>query len=169
MLPGRGVSRHGGRARSWLRATAKLLAEQGVALRDASQTDGARNISAGDAPSSTCAVDGRLRGLSSPFPTRCAAESARHDRRHVRDGLGVSRCCSPAITKTPPQPSPGSLGIGEVRANCLPEDKLDYIDAVVRKIGSQVCMIGDGVNDAPALKKRPCGHRHGRRGQRHRS
>ena len=46
----------------------------------------------------------------------------------------------------------GQLGIGEVRANCLPEDKLRYIGEYQEK-GLPVCMIGDGVNDAPALKK----------------
>ena len=46
----------------------------------------------------------------------------------------------------------GQLGIDEFRAGCLPEDKLKWIGASQKK-GKQVCMIGDGVNDAPALKK----------------
>ena len=44
------------------------------------------------------------------------------------------------------------LAIAEVRANCLPEDKLGYIDEFER-CGKPVCMMGDGINDAPALKK----------------
>lgn len=44
------------------------------------------------------------------------------------------------------------IGIAEVYANCLPEDKLNYIDKS-QKNNQAVCMIGDGVNDAPALKK----------------
>ena len=44
------------------------------------------------------------------------------------------------------------LHIGEIRANCLPEDKLKYIGEYEAK-ELPVCMIGDGVNDAPALKK----------------
>ena len=46
----------------------------------------------------------------------------------------------------------GELQISEVRANCLPEDKLRYIGEYQAK-ELPVCMIGDGVNDAPALKK----------------
>ena len=47
---------------------------------------------------------------------------------------------------------PGNWGIREYRAGCLPEDKLAYIDAVQSQ-GRDVCMIGDGINDAPALKR----------------
>lgn len=44
------------------------------------------------------------------------------------------------------------LLIREVHAGCLPEDKLSYIESSQKK-GIPVCMIGDGINDAPALKK----------------
>jgi heavy metal translocating P-type ATPase len=43
-------------------------------------------------------------------------------------------------------------GINEFYSECLPEDKLSIIDKF--QSGDQrVCMVGDGVNDAPALKK----------------
>lgn len=43
------------------------------------------------------------------------------------------------------------VGISEVRAELLPEEKVQNVEAL-RKAGRKVCMIGDGVNDAPALK-----------------
>lgn len=43
------------------------------------------------------------------------------------------------------------VGVGEVHANCLPEDKLNFV-AAKAQAGENVCMIGDGINDAPALK-----------------
>lgn len=43
------------------------------------------------------------------------------------------------------------VGIDEVKSGCLPEDKLAYISDAASK-GEAVCMVGDGVNDAPALK-----------------
>lgn len=43
------------------------------------------------------------------------------------------------------------VGISEVRAQLLPEEKVGSIEAL-RESGRKVCMIGDGVNDAPALK-----------------
>lgn len=42
-------------------------------------------------------------------------------------------------------------GIAEVTANCLPEDKLTAIRRYQEQ-GEPVCMVGDGINDAPALK-----------------
>lgn len=44
-----------------------------------------------------------------------------------------------------------NLGIKEVRAGCLPQDKLAYIEKC-QNDGDLICMIGDGINDAPALK-----------------
>ncbi len=46
----------------------------------------------------------------------------------------------------------GQRGIDDCYAGCLPEDKLNWMDTYQRR-NEPVCMIGDGVNDAPALKK----------------
>ncbi|MDO4489447.1 MAG: cation-translocating P-type ATPase [Lachnospiraceae bacterium] len=46
----------------------------------------------------------------------------------------------------------GQVHIAKVMADCLPENKLQYIQQS-QSLGHQVCMIGDGINDAPALKQ----------------
>ncbi len=43
------------------------------------------------------------------------------------------------------------VGIHHVKASLLPEEKVAEISTLM-KDGEQVCMVGDGVNDAPALK-----------------
>ncbi len=45
-----------------------------------------------------------------------------------------------------------SAGIGEVIANVLPEQKGEVIDRLISE-GAKVAMVGDGINDAPALAK----------------
>ncbi|MDR1894970.1 MAG: cation-translocating P-type ATPase [Spirochaetales bacterium] len=45
----------------------------------------------------------------------------------------------------------GAAGIDEVLSNCLPEDKITALKKY-QAAGGGVCMVGDGVNDAPALK-----------------
>lgn len=42
-------------------------------------------------------------------------------------------------------------GIADVRGSLLPEDKVAAVEQL-KKEGAKVCMAGDGVNDAPALK-----------------
>ena len=44
----------------------------------------------------------------------------------------------------------GQAGITEIRADLLPEEKVEFIQEL--RENSPVCMVGDGVNDAPALK-----------------
>ena len=48
------------------------------------------------------------------------------------------------------------LHIDDIRSDCLPEDKLSAIENF-QKNGIKVCMIGDGINDAPALRKADVG------------
>ncbi|MCB2292782.1 cation-translocating P-type ATPase [Clostridium algoriphilum] len=45
-----------------------------------------------------------------------------------------------------------SVGITSFHAQCLPEDKMSIIEKYQNE-NKMVCMIGDGINDAPALKK----------------
>lgn len=42
------------------------------------------------------------------------------------------------------------IGITDFRANLLPEDKINIIKEL-QKDGSKIVMVGDGINDAPAL------------------
>jgi len=49
-----------------------------------------------------------------------------------------------------------SLGIDEVRAELLPEDKVTAVEELVARYGT-VAMVGDGVNDAPAMVKASLG------------
>lgn len=48
------------------------------------------------------------------------------------------------------------LGIQDVHAQCLPEDKLRHIQDY-QKRQERICMIGDGINDAPSLKRSDVG------------
>ncbi len=68
---------------------------------------------------------------------------------------GDNQTTANAIAKT--------LGIDEVQANLLPEDKLKIIDALLKK-HKIVGMIGDGINDAPALAKASIGFAMGNAG-----
>ena len=49
-----------------------------------------------------------------------------------------------------------SMGITEVRADLLPEDKMNIVKEL-KSQSRQICMIGDGVNDALALRSADAG------------
>jgi len=49
-----------------------------------------------------------------------------------------------------------AVGVNDFRANLLPEEKVGAIDALLSEHG-KVAMVGDGVNDAPALARATVG------------
>ena len=72
------------------------------------------------------------------------------------NGLGVQPVLLTGDHENAARTIAGQLKIPSVRANCLPEDKLKAIDQY-QAAGQPVCMIGDGINDAPALKRAEVG------------
>ena len=149
MLPGRGVSSMTEGA-ALLAGNPELLQEQGVAFAlpagaDAHLQQGATVI--------YLSVDGVFAGYIA-LADILRAESA--DTIRALSGLGVQPVLLTGDHESAARAIAGQLGIREVRANCLPQDKLRYIDEY-QTAGQPVCMIGDGINDAPALKKAEVG------------
>ena len=149
MLPGRGVcARIDGKR--VLAGNTELLLEHGIEMTPPSE--------AGDYIGRGCTVtyvaaDGELIGflaLSDTLREESAATIS------ALTELGVQPVLLTGDHENAAASIAGLLHIGEVRANCLPEDKLRYIGEYQDK-GLPVCMIGDGVNDAPALKKADIG------------
>jgi len=64
--------------------------------------------------------------------------------------LGIETVMLTGDNHAPAQAVAAQVGIREVRAEMLPEDKAEAIKELTQKYGA-VAMVGDGVNDAPAL------------------
>ena len=70
--------------------------------------------------------------------------------------LGVSPVLLTGDNENAARSMAEKLHIKELHAGCLPENKLEYIDKYQNE-NKPVCMIGDGINDAPALKRAAVG------------
>src|SRR5437667_10001374 len=142
-VPGHGVQATVG-GRPVLVGNRKLLERNGVTPGLEREAEGLR---AGAKTALYVAADGQVLGLIAVAdrirPTAKSAVSALHDLGiRVLLLTGDSRATAETVART--------LGIDEVRAEVLPGDKA----AEVRRLeeqGRRVAMVGDGVNDAPAL------------------
>lgn len=93
------------------------------------------------------AIDGALAGLVAVAdPIKATTERAIRDLH--AEGLRIIMATGDTLRTA--QAVAARLGIDEVRAGVLPEDKKALIDRL-RAEGAVVAMAGDGVNDAPAL------------------
>ena len=66
------------------------------------------------------------------------------------DALGIKTVMLTGDNRAPAWAVAQAVGISEVRAEMLPEDKATAVKEIAAKYGA-VAMVGDGVNDAPAL------------------
>ncbi len=149
MLPGRGVSAQV-EGKEILAGNPELLYEHGIAMTPPP--------SAAEAVREGCtviylAVDGVFAGYLVLSDT-LRDESAEMIRS--LNGLGVQPVLLTGDHENAALTIAGRLKIASVQANCLPEDKLKAIDQY-QAAGQPVCMIGDGINDAPALKRAEVG------------
>ena len=149
MIPGRGVcARIEGR--QILAGNPELLREHGAAIGAVPSAEG--YIRQG-CTVTYVAADGVFIGflaLSDTLRKESAATIA------SLQSLGVQPVLLTGDHENAAKSIAAKLQIREVRANCLPEDKPSAIGGYQAE-GLPVCMIGDGVNDAPALKKSDVG------------
>jgi Cu2+-exporting ATPase len=149
-LTGRGVrARVSGR--EVVVGTERLMAERGVnvgALRD----DVDRLLVTGKTLS-IVAVDGRVAGLVAvrDVPRRSAKRAVQGLR-----ALGIEVAMLTGDNRTTAAAIASELGIARVLADVLPEHKADEVKRL-QEDGRFVAMVGDGVNDAPALAQADLG------------
>ena len=130
----------------------RLLATRGLtlpaelgAVRDAAETAGRTCVVA--------AIDGNVAGVVSLAdtvkPSAAAAVAA-------VTALGLRSVLLTGDTRATADAVASSVGIPEVIAEVLPEDKAAVVQRLQRE-GRRVAMVGDGVNDAPALARADLG------------
>jgi Cu+-exporting ATPase len=124
---------------------AMLMGEMNIVTRDldaaaeAARKNGATAI--------YVAVDGRAAGvLAIADPVKPSAQAALQALRE--DGLRIVMLTGDVMTTA--RAVAKTLGIDEIEAGILPERKSEVVQRL-RSEGRRVAMVGDGVNDAPAL------------------
>jgi len=125
--------------------TRKLMMEEGIA------TDGVESVAAAMEEQGKTAMflayDGRLAGVIAVADvvkenSKAAIEELQHMGIDVYMMTGDNRRTAEAIAR--------QVGIRHVLAEVLPEHKAEEVEKL-RKEGKVVAMVGDGINDAPAL------------------
>jgi Cd2+/Zn2+-exporting ATPase len=144
-LPGRGAQGRVGGAEV-IAGSLRLMEEQGLRTPELDALSAA--IAQAGATPVFVARDRAVLGVLS------VADEPRHAAREALDLLrahGIERIAMLTGDNAATAAAVGQrLGIDDVRAELLPADKADAVGALRQKYGA-LAMVGDGVNDAPAL------------------
>lgn len=151
MTAGRGVSANSG-GKNVISGNVQFMNENTITVTEDVVNESEQYLSQGCTVIYT-AVDGQLAGYLVLADT--VREESRSMIERIKE-LGVEPVLLTGDNINAANAISEQLNITEVRSNCLPEDKLNHIDDFQKK-GQAVCMIGDGINDAPALKKSDIG------------
>lgn len=143
-IPGQGVlamvARH-----EVVIGTRKLMAEKEIALQDSERVAAALE----DAGKTVMfmGVNRKLEGLLA-----VADVVKEHSKAAIRElqNLGIEVYMLTGDNQRTAKAIAGQVGIGNVLAEVLPEHKAEEVEKL-KKDGKVVAMVGDGVNDAPAL------------------
>lgn len=146
MVPGRGVSVMVN-AKKVLAGNAEMMSENGITVSENALCEVNEFINLG-CTVIYLAIDHLFAGYIVLSDTIRAESTATIEA--LRE-LNVQPVLLTGDNKNAAEAIAGQLHIDEIYAGCLPEDKLKYIRNYQEK-QEAVCMIGDGINDAPALK-----------------
>ena len=135
-----------------LLGTPRLMKEQNIAL-DKSQEQQIEELQKKGNSVSVLAIDGQFAGLVAAFDALKdssieAIKKFQNEGIEVHMFTGDNQNTAEIVAK--------QAGIKHVQASLLPEDKLNGIKKIQAE-GKKVIMVGDGINDAPALTQADIG------------
>jgi Cu+-exporting ATPase len=151
----RAVEGHGIEARvdgrSILMGNNKLMADREIRVGEV-ESSAIRMASEGKTPIYV-AIDGQLAGLMAVADT--LKENSSGAVKRLKN-LGLKVIMLTGDNRKTAEAIAGKAGIDTVLSEVLPEDKVHEIKRLQRK-GKKVAMVGDGINDAPALAQADIG------------
>ncbi|HLE80103.1 MAG TPA: copper-translocating P-type ATPase, partial [Dehalococcoidia bacterium] len=143
-IPGHGVVARRN-AQEVLLGNRKLMAERGIALGDLLSR--AESLENDGKTVMFLAVENRARGIIAVADT--LKESSARAVKALKD-MGLEVMMITGDNKRTAQAIARKLGLDSVLAEVLPQDKANEV-ARLQEQGKRVAMVGDGINDAPAL------------------